>query len=147
MRALLTSVVVALLISGCNLTPAAAEAPLKERLMLQSFELKSVNGESLENLMGEHWDAARRPSIEFQQDFLLAGQSGCNRFFGQGVLEGLTLKMKSGGSTRMMCTPPQMKLEQTILSTLKGGAKASLTGETLTLKTAKNELKYQRVYR
>ena len=48
-------------------------------------------------------------TLAFLKDSKIAGETGCNRFFGEYKSEGNSLSFDKVGSTRMMC--PQMQFE------------------------------------
>lgn len=137
---LLTSV----LLSACNLTQLSPQT-LQQRLN-GGYELQRINSQSVESFLGEDFRPESRPTLEFQQKFLLAGYSGCNRFFGQGELSGNVLRLASGGSTKMMCPGPQMQLEELILGALERGSQIELKGDYLKLKDGESELLFLKGY-
>lgn len=55
-------------------------------------------------------------SIAFLKDSKIAGETGCNRFFGEYHSKGNSLKFDKVGTTRMMC--PQMQFETAWLETI-----------------------------
>lgn len=142
MKALLTLLLL-FSVTACQLTQAES---VRYGLLNQSFELQSVDGKLLSDILGDQYQEKQKPSIEFQQSFLLAGRTGCNRFFGQGELASGVLTLKPGGQTRMMCPPPYMKLENTIMTTLHQGASLELHGDLLTLKGTHATLVYLKSY-
>ena len=127
--------------NGANATPGVDD------LVNLSFELESVDGQNLQDYLGSQFNKKQIPSIEFQQGLLIAGQAGCNRFFGKGELNGSALSMKAPGSTMMMCEPKRMTLETAVLNALKQGVTVELVGEMLTLTGERIQLSYRRTYK
>lgn len=59
------------------------------------------------------------PSIQFTDQGTVFGFSGCNRFHGGYELTGEGLRFQSLAATKMMCSGPQMEVEQQIFSALE----------------------------
>ena len=77
--------------------------------------------------------ADHNATLAFLKDGKIAGDSGCNRFFGNFSEEKNTLKFENVGSTRMMC--PDMAFETAFLQTLSNTASYRMGDNgTLTLK-------------
>lgn len=72
------------------------------------------------------------PTLAFLKDSKIAGETGCNRFFGDFTLAGENLKFENIGSTRMMC--PQMQFETAYLEVIANTASYSIDNGKLTLK-------------
>jgi heat shock protein HslJ len=66
----------------------------------------------------------------------LVGFGGCNRIFGQYVLDGTSLKLSPLGTTKMGCLGPAMPLERKFLDALERVATWTISGATLTLRAA-----------
>ncbi|WP_251262826.1 META domain-containing protein [Echinimonas agarilytica] len=128
---------------GCVATSGGSTVSLtKQDLVHHHYNLESVNGELVTDLLGVNLNEQKRPDIEFQEGFRLAGIAGCNRFFGQGELSNGVLKMLPGGSTMMACQPELSKIEQTVLNVLNEGAQVTAFENKLTLKAQSGELVY-----
>lgn len=73
-----------------------------------------------------------KATIAFLADSQMAGDSGCNRFFGSFTASDEKLEFKNVGSTRMMC--PQVQFENAFLSTLENTASYNVSKDQLVLK-------------
>lgn len=71
-------------------------------------------------------------TIAFLKDSQMAGDTGCNRFFGNFAATDNTLEFNNVGSTRMMC--PQMQFENAFLSTIEKTASYNVSKDQLVLK-------------
>lgn len=78
-----------------------------------------------------------RPTLVIGADDSLTGFAGCNRLTGRAVVTdtpaGADIAF-TAATTRMMCTPEIMEVEQTVLATLDGTAQATVDADTLTLR-------------
>ena len=57
--------------------------------------------------------------VQFKSGGELAGQGGCNRFFGRYKTEGETIEIGPIGATRMACPEPVMAAEASFLAALE----------------------------
>ena len=71
-------------------------------------------------------------TIAFLKDSQMAGDTGCNRFFGNFTATEDKLEFNNIGSTRMMC--PQMQFESAFLSTIENTASYNVSKDQLVLK-------------
>lgn len=71
-------------------------------------------------------------TIAFLKDSQMAGDTGCNRFFGNFAATDNTLEFNNVGCTRMMC--PQMQFENAFLSTIEKTASYNVSKDQLVLK-------------
>ena len=71
-------------------------------------------------------------TIAFLKDSKIAGETGCNRFFGDYIINGEEIKFENLGSTRMMC--PQMQFETAYLQTISEVASYNINNNQLILK-------------
>lgn len=71
-------------------------------------------------------------TIAFLNDSQMAGDTGCNRFFGNFTASDDKLEFNNVGSTRMMC--PQMQFESAFLSTIENTASYNVSKNQLVLK-------------
>ena len=71
-------------------------------------------------------------TIAFLKDSQMAGDTGCNRFFGNFTASDNSLEFNNVGSTRMMC--PQMQFENAFLSTIENTASYNISKDQLVLK-------------
>lgn len=72
------------------------------------------------------------PAISFLKGGKIAGETGCNRLFGDFTIKDNSISFTNMGSTRMMC--PQMEFENAYLTMLDNAASYLLKDDTLTLK-------------
>ena len=72
------------------------------------------------------------PTLAFLKDSKIAGETGCNRFFGDYTIKDKNLKFDNVGSTRMMC--PQMQFETAYLQVISNTASYSMDDNKLALK-------------
>ena len=89
-----------------------------------------VSGQSKSelDLTGTTWRAtsidrsAAREGVEstlsFPEPGKIAGDAGCNRYFGPVTIDGTAMTFGLMGSTRMMCPPAQMDQEQAFMKAL-----------------------------
>ena len=76
--------------------------------------------------------AGHNPGISFLKDNKIAGETGCNRFFGDFKANGEEISFGNMGSTRMMC--PEMAFENAFLNVINETAQYTLTDKSLALK-------------
>lgn len=65
----------------------------------------------LTRLEGQAVDATVRSTISFAPDGKASGAAGCNRWFGNAVFAGSSLRFSQVGMTRMACAKPAMERE------------------------------------
>lgn len=70
-------------------------------------------------------------TLAFLKDSKIAGDSGCNKFFGEFKADKKTLSFSNMGSTRMMC--PDMQFENAYMQGLAGVASYRISGGRLML--------------
>lgn len=134
MKKILPLALLVLMASGCSRDESGIDA---QQLANHSFSLQSVDGV---NVSG---DAQKQPEIAFSSDLRVSGVM-CNRFFGQGELNGDVLTVKQIGSTRMMCSDSQLSNWDGVISdVLNNGATLKLEQGSLTLTGNGHTLKYQ----
>ncbi|MGW5382738.1 META domain-containing protein [Nocardia sp. NPDC003963] len=78
-----------------------------------------------------------RPTLTIGADDALTGFAGCNRLSGRAVVTETTPGADiafTAATTRMMCAPEIMEVEQAVLATLDGTAQATVDADTLTLR-------------
>lgn len=75
--------------------------------------------------------ADHNATLAFLNGSKIAGDTGCNRFFGDFSADGKNLQFSNMGSTRMMC--PEMQFENSYLQILENTAAFRINGEKLTL--------------
>ena len=87
-------------------------------------------------LEGTTWKLAKMEAIPAaavgkEADFLVAGRTNCNRFFGKYELKGKELELKNLGMTRMAC--PDMQYEDAFVKMLDEVDRFEIKGAELTL--------------
>lgn len=83
-----------------------------------------------------------RPNLTIGADDSLTGFAGCNRLTGRAVVSGTPPDAEisfSAATTRMMCTPEIMEVEHAVLAVLQDTARATVDGDTLTLRTPEGD--------
>ncbi|BBN82994.1 hypothetical protein PA25_29790 [Pseudoalteromonas sp. A25] len=81
-------------------------------------------------------------SIEFIEAMQVAGNGGCNRFFGEGVVSNSALTVSHMGMTRKLCDENTNQQEQMLLNMLKRGVPILMIENSLILK-GQPELRFQ----
>lgn len=121
------------LLGGCSSTPLF----LQQELQHHHWVLDRLNGQPVV--------AARdnQPDLEIGEHFTVNGIAGCNRYFGQGHLEGEKFWVSSFGNTGMACQAPLDAIEQAVIATLTEGATLSGTTQTLILEGKRHRLEYR----
>lgn len=109
--------------------------PQQTTLQYQSNTLHGCGGDPERLLQGVTWritgigkqavNDATAAHIRFLADNKVAGNTGCNLFFGQYTLTGETLNLKNMGSTRKACSPELMTQEAAFLKILESVSKFS----------------------
>ncbi|WP_439842583.1 META domain-containing protein [Aeromonas taiwanensis] len=122
-----------LLLSACSSTPRFASQDLQHH----HWVLDRLDGQAIAS------SRVNPPDIEIGEHFTVNGIAGCNRYFGQGHLEGDRLWVTSLGSTAMACPPGLDLVEQAVLATLTEGATLSGTPQTLILQGKRHRLEYK----
>ena len=90
-------------------------------LLKHELVLEAVNGKAVELQEG-----MTAPSMQFDENLMANGFNGCNRFFGQGELNGTDFVIKNMGSTKMACQTQEADLETAMNSVLSTSSKISL---------------------
>ncbi|CAH0533808.1 Heat shock protein HslJ [Vibrio stylophorae] len=71
--------------------------------------------------------------LEIGEHFTVGGNSGCNRYFGQGELENGKFRVDQMGSTMMLCPEAAMEVERAVTETLGDWSTVTVNATTLTL--------------
>lgn len=122
------------LLAGCVHTASDALSP--QALEHRRYVLESVDGKPIASTQ-------RQLDISFGEKLHVAG-SMCNRFMGQGKLDGNVLKVEGMASTRMLCAEPELnQLDNVISEMLNNGAAVDVQPRSLTLKNSQHTLIYK----
>ncbi|MBT1065215.1 META domain-containing protein [Bowmanella sp. Y26] len=101
---------VCLALSACGLgvQQSVDSAPKKNHLAGQW---------QLTELAGQPVQTEKAPYLDFSEEGKVSGFAGCNRFFGQVEVEGLSIHFGKLGATMMAC--PNMQLESQFMQVLE----------------------------
>jgi len=101
----------------------------------------------LEDLCGRGVVGEVQPTIAFPKAGKVAGNGGCNRYFGAVRISGDRIEVEHVGSTRMACPPPILDQEHRFLGALQKAKRLEIDGETLLIHGAgcAKPLKFTRV--
>lgn len=114
----MAAIALLLSISSCN-----GSIPVESHWSVESLY---SNGSQIEIPAGHN------PGISFLKDSKIAGETGCNRFFGEFRTDGAEISFANMGSTRMMC--PQMAFENSYMQALDNVASFEFETDKLILK-------------
>lgn len=89
-----------------------------------NWVLTTINGEAITVLEG-----LNAPNLEVGENFTVNGSNGCNRYFGQGELNGSQFRIDKMGTTMMACPPAASELESVMTAVLTDWSQADLTAE------------------
>jgi len=81
---------------------------------------------------------AARPTLTIAADGQVSGSAGCNRMTGTAEISGSNVTFHLG-TTRMMCAPDVMQVEQQVLEALTGATEATVDSDTLTIHNRAND--------
>ena len=122
------------LVAGVSLKSCSTEKAIDKTQLEGYWVLKSFEGKPVEESF-----KGNIPTLEFDfEKELVAGSAGCNRYFGNFILEGNTFKAQKLGSTMMACLEDNKEGEFLQLISSEGGLQISLEGNMLTFKTGEN---------
>lgn len=79
-----------------------------------------------------------KPSLLIAADGAVSGSAGCNRMMGTAQIAGTDVTFAIG-TTKMMCDPQVMEVEQQVLTALDGKTTATIDSDTLTLRNPGND--------
>lgn len=77
-------------------------------------------------------------TLAFLKDSKIAGETGCNRFFGDFKISENNLELSNIASTRMMC--PDIQFENSFLEVIKSAASYNVNEDKLTLKDSSGNI-------
>ncbi len=95
--------------AGCAGTPPTADGP--PELGGSSWVAEDIDGRGVMDRL--------QSTISFENSLRVAGNAGCNRFFGNYTLAGLELEFGPLGSTMMACPEAVMTQERRFLRALE----------------------------
>jgi heat shock protein HslJ len=121
-----------ILLSACSSTPSFVQ----QELLHHHWVLDKLDGQAITD------SRDNPPDFEIGEHFTVNGIAGCNRYFGQGHLEGDRFWVTSLGSTEMACQAQLATIEQAVITTLTDGATLSGTTQTLILEGKRHRLEY-----
>ncbi|MCB1422041.1 MAG: META domain-containing protein [Nitratireductor sp.] len=106
--------------------------------VMAAFLMTAASAAGMSSLAGSEWGMADtdRPFIRFEAEGRVAGDAGCNRFFGSYEEDGDALKIGPLGTTRMACIPDMMATEKRFLEALGKAAAFKRNGTKLTISDA-----------
>lgn len=116
--------------SGCQMTKTIKESELKHH----NFKLHTINNQPVETI--------QVVNIEFIEAMRVNGFAGCNRFFGQAMLEEGKFKIDKIGMTRKSCGNNINKIENDLIDTLSNWSDVNINNQMLTLK-GKHQLTFK----
>ena len=122
-----------LLLSACSSTPVFVQ----QDLLHHHWVLDKLDGQPIAS------GRVDPPDIEIGEHFTVNGIAGCNRYFGQGHLEGERFWVSSFGNTEMACQVPLDTIERAVITTLMEGATLGGTPQTLVLQGKRHRLEYR----
>lgn len=96
--------------------PVEAE-PARVGAQAEGLELAGTEW-VLASLAGEVLAGEPRPTVAFDAGGTIAGNGGCNRYFGSYEVDGEAIAVGHLGATQMACEPEQMALEERFLDAL-----------------------------
>ena len=116
--------------SGCQMTKTIKASELKHH----NFKLQTMDAEPVESV--------QVINIEFIEAMRVNGFTGCNRFFGQAMLEEGKFKIDKIGMTRKSCGNDINKIENDLIDTLSNWSDISVKNQILTL-NGKHQLTFK----
>ncbi|MFC3034107.1 META domain-containing protein [Pseudoalteromonas fenneropenaei] len=119
-------------LSGCVSTKSLSADVLK----YTRWQLHTINGKPVQ--------LPNPVSIRFIDALQVNGFAGCNRFFGEGRVDNGKLLVANLGMTRKACSDSENRVEQQLLTLLRGGVSAELDKQILRL-NAKQTFEFVRV--
>ncbi|WP_177208002.1 META domain-containing protein [Pseudoalteromonas denitrificans] len=105
-----------------------------DQLKHQNFKLHTIDKKAVETI--------KVVNIEFIEAMRTNGFAGCNRFFGQAIIEEGKFKVDKIGMTRKSCGTDINKIETDIIDTLSTWSDITLENDILTIK-GKHELMFK----
>ena len=104
------------------------------------FETKHVQGKwEIVSLNGENIDSNQPVYLDFGENNMLSGNTGCNQVMGKyTVTLDKVITFSQLGSTRMACEPKKMALETQVLEMLDNVNNFNITGDKISLSVGLN---------
>ncbi|ASM51189.1 heat shock protein HslJ [Pseudoalteromonas espejiana DSM 9414] len=106
---------------GCTATGTVTS----EQLKYTQWQLSKVDGLAI--------PASYTASMSFIEALQVNGFAGCNKFFGEGELEGSNISINKLGMTRKSCGANIDEFEQQFLQALREGAQLTMQGQQLVM--------------
>ncbi|MDX1302253.1 META domain-containing protein [Photobacterium sp.] len=132
---LLAVIVASFSLLGCDSNPPSG---FSAKNIQRSWVLTKVDGK--ESNITEPRVA---PNMTIDSDLKVAGFGGCNRFFGQGEIDGSKFRITAMGSTKMACIQDdQATIESIMTKSLQQWSNAALENDTLTLTSEQHILTF-----
>lgn len=128
----------------CHDSMTGMPYPYTATLTMAGQAMPGCAGEPHRLITGALWEMhasglETAPSIQFTEDGTVFGYSGCNRFNGGYELTGEGLRFKPLAATRMMCSEPQMEIEQQVFQALEQVTLFDVNTEDNTLQLKAND--------
>ena len=122
-RTLTATIVVALIAAGC--ATSDGETAQDVDLVGTTWLATEIEGAGVVD--------GAKSTLGFVDPGRVAGQGGCNRYFGGVAIDGQSMEFGKMGSTMMACPPPLMEQEQRYLAALGAAKRFELKDGTLLL--------------
>ncbi len=124
MKIFITLIIATLVFTGCDETKKVIDAAGNVQLS-GAYKISSVNNVAV----SEHV-----PTINFYAlDKTVRGNTGCNNFFGNYVLDLYALSFNDIASTEIACAQPIMDVENAFLNALRNAGSYDIENSVLTL--------------
>lgn len=129
MKSILVGLVLSVSLMGCVET---AEQKKETKIATDT----SLSGKwQLTELAGQPVQTEKAPYLDFSEEGKVSGFAGCNRFFGNVEVKGLSIHFGKLGATMMAC--PSLELEGQFMQMLEQADNYSLGNDSLSLNKAR----------
>lgn len=130
----------ALVLLACCVPALASDTerrPSRRRPPSQVYAPDLIGSEwLLEDLCGRGVVGDAHSTLAFPGTGKVAGNGGCNRYFGVARINGDRIQVEHVASTRMACAPPILDQEHRFLGALQKAKRLEIDGETLLIHSA-----------
>ncbi len=124
MKILITIVLATLVLTGCDETKKVIDVAGNVQLS-GAYKVSSINNKAV---------SENAPTMSFfALDKTVRGNTGCNSFFGNYILDLYAMSFNDIGSTEMACDQPIMDVENAFLSALRKTGSYDIENSVLTL--------------